>query len=131
METIILNSIREVSDSLGSTYKENIYQNALYTELNTRGLLCQTEVIVPILYKAVTVGYERADIVVYDSDRYSDKISCILELKSQATNLGIKEIQQLRKYLNNLNCDFGILINFNNLEVMKVTKETSQKISYG
>jgi GxxExxY protein len=127
MESTILNSIKEVSDTLGSTYKENIYQNALYSELNTRGLLCQTEVIVPVLFKGITVGYERADIVVYENE----KISYILELKSQTASIGLKEIQQLRKYLINLKCDYGILINFNNLEVIKVTKELSQKISYG
>ena len=59
----ILECINVVNKELGNHYKENIYQYALYVELNLRGYLVQTEVIVPIFYKGVYVGFERADVV--------------------------------------------------------------------
>ena len=35
----------------------------------------------------------------------------------------------LRKYLNNMGCEKGLLVNFfESLEIMEVTKENSQKI---
>tara|TARA_Y100000992_G_scaffold235883_1_gene166718 strand:- start:73 stop:444 length:372 start_codon:yes stop_codon:yes gene_type:complete len=120
----IIECIRTVNKQLGNYYKENIYQYALYVELNLKGFLVQTEVIIPILYKGVYVGFERADIVIYDPE-----FTYILELKSQNSRLSSKEVTQLRKYLNNMNCEKGILINFfESLEIMEVTKETSRKI---
>ena len=122
----ILECIYTVEKELGKHYKENIYQYALYVELNLRGYLVQTEVMLPIHYKGVYVGFERADIVIYDT---SGNIACILELKSQNARLGSKEIMQLRKYLKNTGCENGILINFyESLEIVNVDHSFSQKI---
>ena len=52
----ILECIHVVEKELGKHYKENIYQYALYIELNLRGYLVQTEVMLPIHYKGVYVG---------------------------------------------------------------------------
>lgn len=121
----IIQSIKEVEKELGNHYKENLYQNALYTELNKRMYLCQTEVIVPVYYKEVYIGFERADIVIYkESVPY-----LIIELKSQNQRLGSKEIHQLKKYMSNLKCKYGILANFyESLEIMKVSEDFCQKI---
>ena len=105
----ILKCIRTVESELGNHYRENIYQFALYVELNLCGYLVQTEVMIPIHYKGVYVGFERADIVIYDKMR---NIEYILELKSQNSRLASKEIMQLRKYLKNTGCSNGLLINF-------------------
>ena len=122
----ILECIKTVDKELGNHYRENIYQFALYVELNLKGFLVQTEVMIPIFYKGVYVGFERADIVIYNSE---GKIEYILELKSQNSRLASKEIMQLRKYLKNTKCEDGILINFyENLEIIKVNHDTSQKI---
>ena len=122
----IINCIKTVESLLGNYYKENIYQNALCVELNLAGFIIQSEVIVPIMYKGMTIGYERADIVVYSSD---GSIICILELKSQNTRLSIKEINQLRKYIINLQTDTGLLINFyEKMEIIKVNIVTHTKI---
>ena len=123
----ILECINVVNKELGNHYKENIYQYALYVELNLRGYLVQTEVIVPIFYKGVYVGFERADVVIYNSD---GTIEHVLELKSQNSKLASKEIMQLRKYLKNMNCKNGLLINFyEKLEIIKVIKDShSEKI---
>ena len=123
----ILECINVVNKELGNHYKENIYQYALYVELNLRGYLVQTEVIVPIFYKGVYVGFERADVVIYNSD---GTIEHVLELKSQNSKLASKEIMQLRKYLKNMNCKNGLLINFyEKLDIIKVIKDShSEKI---
>lgn len=121
----IKDSIYTVEKELGNCYKENIYQSALAVELQMKGIIIQTEVIVPILYKNVNVGYERADIVVYNQN----SIYTILELKSQNSRINTKEINQLRKYLNNLDCDSGILVNFyDNLEIYQLDKFSHRKI---
>lgn len=118
-------SIFSVEKELGNYYKENIYQNALSTELQLRGIIIQKEVVVPILYKNINVGYERADIVIYSENN----ISMILELKSQNARINNKEINQLKKYLNNLNCNSGILINFyDSLEIYFVDRNGHKKI---
>lgn len=122
----ILQCIHTVERELGNHYKENIYQFALYVELNLCNYLVQTEVMIPIHYKGVYVGFERADIVIYDK---TGNIEYILELKSQNSRLSSKEIMQLRKYLRNTGCENGFLINFyETLEIIKVDHETSQKI---
>lgn len=122
----ILDCVYKVNKELGNHYRENIYQYALYIELNLQGYLVQTEVMIPIQYKGVYVGFERADIVIYNSN---GAIEYILELKSQNSRLASKEIMQLRKYLNNLSCNNGLLINFyENLEIIKVNQESSAKI---
>ena len=123
----ILQCINTVNKELGNYYKENIYQYALYVELNLNGFLVQTEVIIPIHYKEVYVGFERADIVVYDK---SGNIEYILELKSQNSRLASKEIMQLRKYLKNTECSNGLLINFyETLEIINVDQESFKKIN--
>ena len=93
----IVEYIRNVNNELGNHYKENIYQNALYYEINNNGYVAQTEVIVPIFYKNFYVGFERADIVHYENNN----VKLIIELKSQNQRLGSKEINQLRKYMTN------------------------------
>ena len=104
--------IKEFSDQileeLGSSYKEHIYVNAMCIHLRNENYLFQTEVIVPINYKGVQLGYERADIVIYEP------IKCILEFKSQTYSISKKEFMQLTKYKKNLNIENGILINFGN-----------------
>lgn len=118
-------SIDSVDKELGNYYKENVYQSALAAELQMKGIIIQTEVIVPILYKNINVGYERADIVVYNKN----SIYTIIELKSQNSRISTKEINQLRKYLNNLGCESGILVNFyDNLEIYLVDKLSHKKI---
>ena len=56
----------------------------------------------------VQLGYERADIVIYEP------FKCILEFKSQTYSISKKEFMQLTKYKKNLNIENGILINFGN-----------------
>ena len=126
----VLDCIKKVKDELGDFYKENIYQNALRIELDRMGYYCGTEVIIPIHYKGVYIGFERADIVIYQCIApYNIKL--IIELKSQNTKLSNKETVQLKKYLKNVNCVKGILVNFYETpEILCMTEESTEKISY-
>ena len=126
----VLNCIKKVKDELGDFYKENIYQNALRIELERLKYYCGTEVIIPIHYKGIYIGFERADIVIYDSASPYD-IKLIIELKSQNTKLANKETVQLKKYIKNVNCERGLLVNFYEVpEILCVTDESTEKILY-
>lgn len=107
------NKIKEFSETilkeLGSSYKEHIYVTAMCTHLRQENYLFNTEVIVPINYNGIQLGYERADVVIYEP------FKCIIEFKSQTQSISKKEINQLAKYKKNLDIDNGILINFGNV----------------
>lgn len=121
----IFTIIRNISTTLGNHYKENIYQNALMIDFNNRNYIVQSEVVLPIKYQRVIIGYERADIVIYENF----EPFVVLELKSQNSRLGTKEISQIRRYMSNLNCDKGILVNFyESLEIIEVDRTTHKKI---
>ena len=126
----VLMCIKNVKTELGDFYKENIYQNALRIELERLGYYCGTEVIIPIHYKGIYIGFERADIVIYECIAPYD-IKLIIELKSQNTKLSNKETVQLKKYLNNVKCEKGILVNFYEVpEILCVTEDSTEKIFY-
>ncbi len=113
---------KNIHNSLGGFYKENIYHSAFEIELRYRGISFQSEVICPIVYKGIQIGFERADIVIYSDSEH--KMEYILEFKAQLGKAGNKEIQQLRKYLINFDIQTGLLINFSNpLEIIKVTRD--------
>ena len=117
----IKESAQEIYNTLGSGYKEHIYVTAMNVHLHSNNYLFNNEVIVPIIYKDIQLGYERADTVIYNPCKI------ILEFKSQNNKLSNKEICQLQKYLKNYNngdFEIGILLTFNNnLEFIIVDKE--------
>jgi GxxExxY protein len=122
----IIKCLKNVNETLGNYYKENVYQAALCVELNLSGILFQSEVVLPIKYKGICIGYERADIVIYSKSGVPE---FIIELKSQNTKLSTKEINQLKKYIKNLNCNNGLLVNFfDDIEIFYVTDTTSKRI---
>lgn len=122
----IIKCIKNVNEELGNFYKENVYQAALCVELNLSGILFQSEVVLPIKYKGICIGYERADIVIYSKEGNPD---CIIELKSQNTKLSSKEINQLKKYIKNLGCNNGLLVNFfDGIEIINITDILCNKI---
>jgi GxxExxY protein len=105
---VLANSFYDVFLELGSGYKENIYQKALGIEYNIKNVNYAMEVISSIFYKNQFIGFERADIVIYENN----DISCIIELKAQSTSLSKKEFIQLYKYIQNLHTTSGFIVNF-------------------
>ena len=125
MEIIKIKScINKVYDTLGYGYKEHIYASAMAVELRNLNYKFQSEVISPIMYENMQIGYERADIVIYEP------IKCVLEFKAQTASLQKKEKIQLKKYLLNLDISTGLLINFGNtVEIIDIYKEDTEKHS--
>ena len=115
---------KEIHKKLGSGYKEHIYVSAMKYHLTHDQYNFQTEVIIPIIYKNIQLGYERADIIIYEP------YQCVLEFKAQNSQLSRKEFIQLEKYLKNMSINYGILINFhinNSLEfylIERICKES-------
>ena len=108
MDNVLPNILIKVFDILGSGYKEHIYQRAIEIEFQTENILFHSEVICPINYNGIQVGFERADIVTYSGGVPES----VLELKSQTNSITKKEFIQLYKYLLNLQVKIGYVINF-------------------
>ena len=101
----IINAAIEVHKELGPGLLESVYEYCLVEELKRRGLICVTQVRLPIVYKGVQLEKEFIiDILV------EDKI--IIELKSVEIILPVHEVQ-LVTYLKLANKKLGLLINFN------------------
>lgn len=108
MDIILPTILIKIFNTLGSGYKENIYQRAIEIEFQTENILFHSEVICPITYNGIQVGFERADIVTYSGNMPD----AVLELKSQINSITKKEFIQLYKYLLNLKVKTGYIINF-------------------
>jgi len=110
---------KKIYDKLGYGYKEHIYVNAMCYHLREKNFLFGTEVIVPINYNNIQIGFTRADIIIYSP------IKCVLEFKALTNNVTKKEFNQLNQYITNLDVDYGVLINFsNNLEFKSIIKNS-------
>jgi GxxExxY protein len=89
---------------------EEIYERSLLKELSLRGIACQQQVRVPLIYKGEIIGEDlRLDLIV------EGKV--VVETKAVAQLLPIHEAQ-LITYLKLTRCRVGLLMNFNVL-VMK------------
>lgn len=99
----VLAAFYEVYNQLGYGFIENVYQNALYKELQRRNIPCVVHPKITVYYKEDAVGYYKADIIVYDS--------VILELKAVSHLTEAHEIQ-LVNYLRATDIEVGLLLNF-------------------
>lgn len=117
-----LKTFAEVYFTLGGGYKENLYQTALAIEYSNNNINHSLEVVIPVLYKGQYIGFERADIVIYNNFNPS----VIIEIKAQNTLVSKKEFNQLNKYLVNTGVNIGYLVNFFNTPV-KITPNTITK----
>lgn len=100
---LLLEVFYEVYNQLGYGFIENVYQNAMYKELQRRGIPCVPHQKITVRYKGEPVGYYETDIVAYDS--------VILELKAVSHLTEAHEIQ-LVNYLRATDIEVGLLLNF-------------------
>ena len=100
---LILKAFYTVYNELGYGFIENVYQNALYKELQRMGIPCVAHPKINVYYRGEIVGYYEADIIAFDS--------VILELKAVSHLMKEHEIQ-LRNYLKATNIEVGLLLNF-------------------
>lgn len=103
----------EVHKVLGPGFLESVYRKALLAELRLRGLRCETEVRVPVLYKGENVGEGRIDILVEQK--------LIIEVKTVESFAPV-HTAQLISYLKATGLTLGLLINFHVTTLSKGVK---------
>jgi len=101
---VIIGACMEVHNSLGSGFKEAVYQEALEIEFEQRGIKYVRQKRLKLFYNEIPLSkYYIADFVCFDE--------IILEIK--ATGYIIKEHEkQLLNYLKSTKLKLGLLINF-------------------
>ena len=99
----VCDCVYAVSNGLHTGFLESVYQNALCVELELRGIPCEKEVPINVIYKGISVGFFRADIIV-------DK-RLIVELKVVDSLCRAHECQ-LVNYLAASGIEDGLLVNF-------------------
>jgi len=103
-EEWVVKICNEIYFTLGKGHPECVYHRALEYELRSNNVKYESEKIIPFKYKGICVGYGKSDIVINDM--------IIVELKSICGNIGVKELEQIGRYMKELNIDTGIIINF-------------------
>ena len=99
----IIGAAIEVHRVLGAGLLESIYEEALAVELNLRGIVCQRQVEVEVLYKGFVIKGQRLDMLVAEE--------VIVEIKS-LTRLPEVALSQVLSYLKATGLRRGLLLNF-------------------
>jgi GxxExxY protein len=107
-----------VYEALGSGYSESVYHRAMEVELRHRGLIYESKVTIPIVYKGLTVGYGEGDLIVY-GEQFSEDSHVIVELKATSHEPREVEKAQIIGYLrcrglalSDLDGTRGLIVNF-------------------
>jgi GxxExxY protein len=103
LEHIIVIS-NNIFKELGTGNTESVYHRALEVELRNLGVQYSSEVVTPIMYKGMYVGYGRADVVLPGI--------LVIELKAISSDIRFVELAKTRTYMKSLDIHNGILINF-------------------
>jgi len=99
----IIQAYYSVYNELGFGFLENVYQNALYFELQNRGFTVEPQKAIDVYYQKQFVGKYKADLIINDL--------IILELK--AVDYLVEEHElQLINYLKATDKEVGLLLNF-------------------
>jgi len=114
-------AIFEVYKTLGSGFKESIYQNALEEELVKQNILFQKEVPLKISYKGKNVGFYRPDFIV------ENKV--ILEIKAIPEMPKYFEAQ-LFNYLKATDYKLGLLVNFGAEEKVDIRRRVYESARF-
>lgn len=106
----------EVHKQLGAGLLESVYHTCLKYELESRGINCKSEYLVPLKYKTVYLNTElRVDLIIEDT--------LVVELKAVEKVLPIHEAQVLT-YMKLLNIPIGLMLNFNCTNLYKEGQKT-------
>ena len=101
LSDVIISSFYTVYNALGYGFLEKVYENALYLELNNRGLHCEKQKPIKVYYDQKIVGEYFADMIVENT--------IILELKAAESLMTEHEVQ-LINYIKTT--EIGMLLNF-------------------
>ncbi len=106
----VIDAAIEVHRALGPGLLESVYEACLVNELERRGIHCQRQVPIQLIYKGQTLECAfRADLIVDDL--------VLIELKTVEAVLPVHEAQLLT-YLRLTGCKVGLILNFN-VKVLK------------
>ncbi len=106
----------EVHKALGPGLLESVYHRCMKHELNERGILYQSELVVPVNYKGLEVEAElRCDLYIAEV--------LPVELKAVDSIHPIHEAQILT-YMKLLRAPLGLMINFNVSHIFKQGQKT-------
>lgn len=101
---------KDIYTELGPGHSESVYHRAFEVLLREKGIQYETERILPIVFRDLTIGNFRCDIIVNNT---------IIELKS-IPKLRPQEHQQIKNYMKILKGHDGLLINFGSVELETV-----------
>lgn len=100
----ILKAAKEVHDTFGDGFAEQVYEEALFHELALRGIPSERQYNINITYKGIQLDAK------YIPDLYVDE-KVLMELKS-VKDLATIDDSQLMNYLRVANIKVGLLMNF-------------------
>src|SRR3990167_2114530 len=89
---ILKDCSKQVIDELGAGWQEIIYQTAMEVALRDRGIMYETQRILPITFAGHIIGESIPDLVVWHKEN-GNKLAIVVELKSEP---GIKEEFQVQ-----------------------------------
>ena len=121
MSKTIIDAAKYVYSTLGAGHEEAIYRDALSIELQDRGFTVKTEAPVSIKYRSkkgkdMIVGSGKIDLYIVKAGKYTvvelKTVGRILKEGGNKTKENTKEYIQLKKYLEALDIENGMLINF-------------------
>ena len=121
MSKTIIDAAKYVYSTLGAGHEEAIYRDALSIELQDRGFTVKTEAPVSIKYRSkkgndMIVGSGKIDLYIMKAEKYTvielKTVGRILKEGGNKTKENTKEYIQLKKYLEALDIENGMLINF-------------------
>jgi len=116
----IIGCAYKVFNQLGFGFLESVYQKAMFIELTKTGLKVEVEKLLRVYYDDEVIGEFSADLFVEEM--------IVVELKSVENMVKAHEVQ-LVNYLNGLEKDIGLLINFgpSGVEVKRKYRKPSQE----
>ena len=121
MSKTIIDAAKYVYSTLGAGHEEAIYRDAMSIELQDRGFTVKTEAPVSIKYRSkkgkdMIVGSGKIDLYIMKAGKYTvvelKTVGRILKEGGKKTKEQTKEYIQLKKYLEALDIENGMLINF-------------------
>ena len=123
-EQIITKIANNIYSELEGGYSEIVYHKAMEADLQREGLFYESESCISVLYKGITVGFNRIDLVIY----YKEK-KYIVELKAIINEIGPIEIIQLKNYLKMTKETIGYIINFPQISKVLTKMDKSREPS--
>lgn len=100
----VIKAAKEVHDILGDGFLEQVYEEAMFHELDIRGIQSERQYNLDVIYKGIVLEKK------YIPDLYVEE-TILVEIKS-IKDLAMIDESQLTNYLKVANIPVGLLINF-------------------